>query len=163
MISILVADTSILPLNKESQILKELIDSFRVANKRKPLPVYERLSYVAMSHVVELNNGYHDTTLSLYSWPNPVVGTTLLIYKNDIDVLGSLYKPQEVANINTPGYEMIHMHVERDSYCSGRCAFNYFVNKPMYRDMMLENRYGRWARMGLWIREFTSSVWYIKE
>ena len=153
-------DTVEWPLGESATELKTLINDYRLSNGKKPLRDCDSLNYVASMHVANLNNWYKDTSLTLYSWINPREGREALIPKRTGDMAGSCRKPNELLGMKCLGYEMVHMHIDKGDYCTPECAFAYFLSKPLYRDMILEEDFDSWSRMGISIYKYSASVWF---
>jgi hypothetical protein len=141
--------------------LKDRINDYRLSNGKKALPLCDSLNYVASSHVANLNIWYKDTSLTLFSWINPREGSEVLIPKRTGDMIGSCMKPNNLLGMNQRGYEMVHMHTKRDEYCSAECAFSYFLSKPLFRDMIIEQDFSKWSRFGICIYKYSASVWFM--
>ena len=156
-------DTIDWPFKPEDQKLFAKINEIR-ADKNLPAIAYsDSLSYVASSHNVDLIVAYKDTTCNLHSWSKYGDWTPGCLNPTTGDISVMTHKPWELIRMPVLGFEMVHLHADKESPCDASSALSSFLSKKMFRDMILERGYPRWKRMGVSIFKGAASVWMAYE
>lgn len=150
------------PFKPEEKKLYRLINDYRSNMKLPAIPYSDSLSFVASTHAVDLIVSYEDNGCNLHSWsrfgdwtPGCLSPTT-----GDISIMTS--KPREIIGMNVLGFEMVHLHQDKEEECNAACAFSNFLQINMFRYMMQEKIYPKWDKMGISIYKGAASVWFSK-
>ncbi len=148
-------------LDEQEMKLVELINRFRVENKQLPIGLSRSLSFVAKSHVNDLQMNKQDTSIcNAHSWSNKGKWKACCFnnYVNSNDCMWD--KPKELTPYNFRGYEMVYSEegiVDVDS------VFRLWRTTEEASDMLLtKNLHSdkKWLAMGVGVSENYVSIWF---
>jgi len=148
-------------LNKEELKLAELINAFRKENKKPILPLSAALSFVAQTHVRDLQLNRPDTSICLTgSWSDNGNWTACCYNKYVLDQECMWNKPKEMTSYPFRGYELSYFQEEILVIDS---VFKLWLKSEETTDMILtagNHKSKKWETMGVGVGENYVSVWF---
>lgn len=148
-------------LDKEELKLAELINSFRKENKKPILPLSAALSFVAQTHVSDLQLNRPDTSICLTgSWSDKGNWTACCYNKYILDQDCMWNKPKELTSYPYRGYELSYFQEEIILIDS---VFKLWMKSEEVMDMILtsgNHKSRKWETMGIGVGENYISVWF---
>lgn len=148
-------------LSEEEMKLTELINSFRKQNKLPEISVSISLSYVAKTHVYDLQNHKPDTSIcSTLSWSNKGKWTDCCFNNYVLKYECMWEKPKELTSYQYRGYELSY-YEEGIIYVDS--VFNLWKKTPAVVDMLLGRNIHsdkKWLAFGVGISDNYVSVWF---
>jgi hypothetical protein len=148
------------PFKPEEKKLYSLINDYRSRYKLPSLQYSDSLSFVASTHSVDLIVAYENNGCNLHSWSKYGDWTPGCLSPTQGDISIMTHKPKEIIGMDELGFEMVHLHQNKEEPCNAACAFSYFYQMNMFRHMMREEGYPKWKKMGLNIFQGAASVWF---
>jgi len=148
-------------LTKEEARFAELINNYRKQNRMPEIPLSFSLTYVAKTHVSDLQINRPDTSIcTTASWSNRGKWTPCCYNRYVLRPECMWDKPKELTSYNFRGYELVHFEegiVQVDS------VFRLWRSTPEVADMLL-NRAAhadkKWLAIGVGLSENYVSVWF---
>ncbi len=148
-------------LHPAEKQLADSINSIRVRNGKKALPLSVSLSYVARTHVTDLFNNHPDTSIcNLSSWSNKGRWKACCYNPYVVNHEGMWKKPQELTSYPYRGYEMVAY--TQDTLCVDS-VLSLWEASPEAMNMILTNGLWQkksWACIGVGINMHYASVWF---
>lgn len=148
-------------LDDQEMKLVELINRFRAENKQPSIGLSRSLSFVAKTHVNDLQMNKQDTSIcNAHSWSNKGNWKACCFnnYVNSNDCMWD--KPKELTPYNFRGYEMVYSEegiVDVDS------VFRLWRTTEEAADMLLtKNLHSdkKWLALGVGVSENYVSIWF---
>jgi hypothetical protein len=128
--------------NSKNLDLFEMINSYRVKNKKTALRYSDSLSLVAYIHAVDQfeNYSFYDKACSLHSWSksNRWRGGCIPPEDKNADWTIMWDKPKELVGMNTKGYEISFMYDPKSTPIDPEEVLKGWINSKGHRDCILE-------------------------
>ncbi|HPE43182.1 MAG TPA: SPOR domain-containing protein [Bacteroidales bacterium] len=141
--------------------LAELINNFRKENRKPVLPLSSALSFVAQTHLKDLQENHPDTSICLTaSWSDKGSWTACCYNKYIVNQECMWSKPKELTSYPFRGYELSYFQEEIITVDS---VFKLWLKSEETIDMLLttgSQSAKRWETMGLGVSENYISVWF---
>ncbi|HOI31780.1 MAG: SPOR domain-containing protein [Bacteroidales bacterium] len=141
--------------------LAEHINAFRKENRKPVLPLSAALSFVAQTHVKDLQENHPDTSICLTaSWSDKGNWTACCYNKYLVNQECMWGKPKELTSYPFRGYELSYFQEEVISVDS---IFSLWLKNEETRDMLLTTGLQstkRWETMGIGMSDNYVSVWF---
>jgi hypothetical protein len=148
-------------LHPAEKQLADSINSIRVRNGKKALPLSVSLSFVARAHVADLFYNHPDTSIcNLSSWSNKGPWKACCYNPYVVNHDGMWKKPQELTNYRYRGYEMVAYTQDNLVVDS---VLSLWKDSPEAMAMILTNGVWQkksWACMGVGLNKHYASVWF---
>lgn len=147
-------------LTKEEIRLAELINNFRKQNRLPEIPLSVSLTYVAKTHVSDLQINSPDTSIcTTASWSNKGKWTPCCYNRYVLKPECMWDKPKELTSYNYRGYEIVHFE---EGIVQVDTVFKLWRTTTEVMDMLL-SRAGhsdkKWLAMGIGLSENYVSIW----
>lgn len=148
-------------LSEQEKWVASAINKIREANNKKPLQLSVSLSFVARTHVVDLQVNHPDTSIcNLSSWSNKGNWTPCCynpyVVKND----GMWDKPKELTNYRYRGYELASYFqdgINVDTLLHFLQNSDEALNMILTQDLWSKKS---WVCMGVGLSENYASLWF---
>jgi hypothetical protein len=152
------------PTASEQQVFN-LINAYRFKNGKPALTYSDSLSRVAKTHAVDLYEHfiYNDKSCNLHSWSKSAKWTGGCIQDNSPNEIWEIMwsKPQEIAGINKPGFEISSMYDPKDTESNPDEVVNGWIQSPGHRNCILEIGWNRkFKQMGVGVYKGVTTVWF---
>ena len=148
-------------LDQNELKLAELINAFRKANRKPVLPLSSALSFVAQTHINDLQENRPDTSICLTaSWSDKGKWTACCYNKYIVNQECMWAKPKELTSYPFRGYELSYFQEELIIVDS---VFKVWMKSEDTRDMLLTSgNYSakKWETMGVGVGDNYVSVWF---
>jgi len=151
-------------LNTEEKKLYNLIMEYRKANGLPSIPLSASLTYVAQTHVHDLNDNHPDIgKCNTHSWSDKGSWTECCYTSDHAQAKGMWLKPKELTSYQGYGYEIAHWS---SNYTTAEGSLEGWKSSPGHNAVVLnQSIWGNhpWQAIGIGIYNNYAVVWFGEE
>jgi hypothetical protein len=156
------------PTGSNGQILAQLVNAYRVAHGKAPLPISPAMSAVAGAHAYDLlaNPGILTASCNLHSWSKSPDWSGCCYDDNGTQASCMWAKPSEItSSFGLPRYSGRGFEITyRGWYATPQMVIDFFDSSPGHKAVLLNTgtwgNYDPWPAMGAAMRGDFAVIWF---